>query len=74
MAKLAMEAPWYLYLGICQLRGNSFQQIIEGHGRNRGRRNDTQQIHKRVKFRGREEPGAPAKNGFIFSEERGKFV
>lgn len=30
LAKSAMEAPWYLCLGICQLRGNSFQQIIKG--------------------------------------------
>lgn len=53
---------------------NSFQQIIEGHGRNQGRRNDTQQIHKRAKFSGGEEPVVPGKNGFVFSEERGEFV
>lgn len=69
LGKSAMEAPWYLWLRICQLSGSSFQQIIKGHGRNRGRRNDT-----RVKFSGGEKPVIPVKNGSIFSEERGEIV
>lgn len=57
LGKSAMEAPWYLWLRICQLSGSSFQQIIKGN-RGNGNRGDIG-----VKFIGGEKSGVPREFG-----------